>query len=432
MTREEPTRGRARWLGAAGLLVVGIVFGAVFHSLWTAGQQPDAEEGMETEAHETHEAEEKGVVHLSPDAQKASGIEVVEAAIRSAAETLPLTGVVAPDQTRVAHIRPLARGVVKQVHVRPGDRVESGGMLITYDNMELGAVLGDYAGALAELESARSRAEVTETILARSEEMLKVGAVAQTTHELRAAEHREAQAREQRLLASVEKLEIELRRFGMSGEALEAFRAGGQQRLDPTASEAVLRAPFAGIVIGYEVAAGELIHPEDEVLSIADLSTVWVMANVYEKNLGAVRLGQPAEVESVSYPDQVFRGTVDYIGDVIDPQTRAAQVRCLVKNPQTRLKLEMFVTVAIATEASSTAVTVPRQALQEIDGANVVFVQTSETEFQTRPVVTGVQASDWVSVTDGLQAGERIVSQGSFALKSALLAESFAGEGHGH
>lgn len=422
----------SRWLGIVGVLVVGMVFGAVFHSLWVSDRLPGSDGDVETASNPTHEAGEEGVLRLSVDAQKASGIEVIQATVRRIAESLQVTGVAAPDETRVAHIRPLARGVVKEVHVRPGDRVKGGDKLLTYDNIELGVVLGDFASAWAEGESVRSRVDVTRTILARSEEMLKVGAVAQTTHDLRAAEHRDAQARLQSLLASVEKLEMQLRRFGMSEDELKAFKEGDSRRVERSASQDVLRAPFSGVVTGFQAAEGELIQPEDEVFCIADLSTVWVLANVYEKDLAVVRVGQPVEVRTVSYPNQVFPGSVNYISDVIDPQTRTVKVRCLVRNPQTRLKLEMFVTVSIGTDTSSSTVVVPREALQEIDGASVVFVRRSETEFEKRPVVTRTQSGDWVSVRDGLQEGELVVSQGAFALKSALLRERFGGEGEGH
>ncbi len=431
MTSRNNRHSTPRWLGVVGLLIVGMAFGAVFHSLWVSDPRGVEEGDTEAESHDAHQYEEEGVIHLSLEAQKASGIDVTPAEVRPMGEFLQVTGVVAPDQTRVAHIRPLARGVVKDVHVRPGDRVKGGDKLLTYDNIELGVVVADYASALAEVESARSNVDVRQKVLARSEAMLKVGAVAQTTHDLRAAELRDAQARLQTLLASVGKYEIQLRRFGMSDDELSRVTAGQPQNVLPRISEDVLLAPFAGIVIGYEAAAGELIQPDDEVFSIADLSMVWVLANVYERDLGLIRLGQPVELTVASYPGRVFAGSINYISDVIDPQTRVAKVRCLVSNPQTRLKLEMFATVSIGTDTTATSIVVPRDAVQEVDGTRVVFVRRSEDKFERRLVVTGAQSNDWVSITDGIEQGELVVSQGGFALKSFLLQEQFAG-GHGH
>jgi len=430
VTAQNSNRSVPGWFGLSALLLAGTVLGAVLHSWWVAERSPNADGDANTESRLAHP--EEGVVHLTRIAREASGIQTVRAATRPVAESLRATGVVAPDQTRVAHIRPLARGVVQQVHVGPGDRVRQGDKLLRYDNIELGVVLGEYGRVRAEIEGARSNLNVKETVLVRSREMLKVGAVARTVHDLRAAEYRDAQARLKSLLASAEQLEVQLRRFGVSGEELKAFREGERRGPKRAAPSDVLRAPFPGVVIRYEAAEGELIQPDDEVFAIADLSTVWVLADVYDDHLAEIQPGQAVEVRTASYPNEVFRGAVTYVSDVIDPRTRTAKVRCLVRNPKTRLKLEMFAAVSIATGPASPELVVPRTSLLEMEGATVVFVQRSETAFEKRPVVPGVESGDWVAVLDGLEEGEAVVTQGAFALKSALLREQFAGGGHGH
>ena len=433
MIRHKDTRSGRAWFGVLLLLAVGMAAGAVLHSWLTS---PSSEASMEEESageHGKHEgAEPAGVIELPPATQQAASIETVTAELRRVSSTLEAPGVVAPDQTRLAHLRPLARGIVTEVHVRPGERVAKGQVLLTYDNIELGDALADYARAREEVQRSRTNLEVKKKVLDRSREMLEVGALARTTHDVRDAEWQDAQARLSSSEAAVSKIELQLRRFGLPDEQIRALREGNAPELAPESAINRLVAPFDGVILGYEAAVGEYIQPTDDLFSLADLSTVWVVANIYANDLEAVRAGQPVEVRTVSYPGRTFQGKITYVGDVIDPHTRTTPVRCVVGNPGASLKLDMFTTVSIQTGSLGEAVTVPAAAVVDIDGIDNVFVQRSEDQFVPRSVVVGTKVGSRVAIRSGLNAGERVVSQGGFTLKSALLKERFAGGGDEH
>jgi len=168
---------------------------------------------------------------------------------------------------------------------------------------------------------------------------------------------------------------------------------------------------------------------ESELLTIVDTSIVWVMADLYEKDLGQVKEGEVARIVVPSYPDDAFTGTIDYISDFLDPDSRTAKVRCIVDNSDRRLKLQMFATVDIPVHLTSAAVAVPVAALQQMGAETVVFIRLDSTHFEKRSVHVGAQGAQWVEVADGLKAGEVVVTEGSFYVKSAILS---GGLGHQH
>ncbi len=191
----------------------------------------------------------------------------------------------------------------------------------------------------------------------------------------------------------------------------------------------MVRAPFSGVITATNVAPGEAVDTERELLTVADLSTVWVLGDIYQKDIASVRVGQRAEISSESYTDEKFQGRLTNVSDVLDPSTRTAKVRAEVPNTDRRLKLQMFVTLQIPTAAERPALIVPNAALQEIDGETVVFVQVKDDTFQKRVVQSGAGVGGLVPIVAGLKAGERVVIEGAFMLKGKLKAGSIEAEG---
>ena len=181
-------------------------------------------------------------------------------------------------------------------------------------------------------------------------------------------------------------------------------------------------------MIKYNAAEGEAFGPSDEVFTIADLSTAWVLADVYEKDIALIHAGQEARIVTDSYPGETFLGRITYVSDFLDPKTRTAKVRCEVPNRDGRLKLDMFATVQLPTPANRQALLVPAAAIQQVNDRPVVFVRISETEFEPRNVGLGTQSDGWVEVTGGVKKGEVVVAHGSFFLKSTLLRSQIGGE----
>ena len=163
-------------------------------------------------------------------------------------------------------------------------------------------------------------------------------------------------------------------------------------------------------------------------LAITDMSSLWVMADVYEKDLSEIRTGQAVRVRVASYPRETFAGKITYVADVMDPKTRTTKVRCLVANGSGLLKLEMFATVEIPVGQTSPILAVPSSSIQQIDGRPVVFVRNSEAEFQKREVQTGVESQGYTEIRSGLKQGEPVVSRGSFILKTEFLKSLIGGK----
>lgn len=361
-----------------------------------------------------------GVVQIDPQSQKDVGIVVEPAVVRSLQGSLSATGVVSEDPARVAHIRTLARGLIEKIFAKLGDRVAAGAPLVEYDNIELGLAVGEYRGAQAELRRSLTDLEVKTKILERSRAMLSVGAVAQTTHDLREAEVKDAEARTAGARAAVSKIADQIRRFGWTDEDLTKLPSEYSASAH-TVSHSILKAPFAGVVTSHHAVGSEVVEQGTELLAITDMSSLWVLADVYEKDLSQIRTGQAVTVRVASYPRETFVGKVTYVADAIDPKTRTAKVRCVAGNESGLLKLEMFATVEIPVGKTRPTLAVPSSSIQQIDGRPVVFVRTSGTEFQKREVQTGVESGGYSEIRSGLKEGEAVVSRGSFVVKTAFL-----------
>ena len=180
------------------------------------------------------------------------------------------------------------------------------------------------------------------------------------------------------------------------------------------------------MVIEVQVSPGAVVDPGMELFSIGDISEVWIQAEVYEKDLGRIRIGQSALISVDTYPDEKFSGRVTYISDTLDPKTRTAKVRCVVPNQDLRLKLEMFALVDVPTTFSRKALAVPTAAIQQIAGKNIVFVRESEQKFQVREVQVGEVAGGQTEILAGLAEKEPIVIQGAYHLKSVRMNKELA------
>lgn len=410
-----------------GLFAVAIVF-AILIGRWTAPSSPAANQPVESEE-ESEEAEEgaSGVVTVDDDTRERIGFTVEPAQERPFATLIRATGVVAPNETRVAHVRLLSSGRVDTVHVRVGDQVKSGQPLVTYDNVEVGQLLGEYAGAVANVNRAAAEVDVARRAVERATKLVEAGGLPRAEYERREAELKRAQAEAASAAGARANIEQQLQRFGITNDQLAQVREGSS----PAASRSrtVVSAPFAGVVTAANVAPGDAVDTERELFTIADLSTVWIVGDVYQKDIASVRQGQSAQISTEAYPGETFTGRISNVSDVLDPSTRTAKVRVEVPNPGRRLKLQMFVTMQIPTADQRPTLVVPAVAVQQIDDDTVVFVQTGDDTFQRRVVRTGGEVGGVISILEGLKSGERVVTQGAFMLKSKLKAGSIEAEG---
>ena len=367
------------------------------------------------------------IVEISSDAQNNGGLTVEKVTERPIRSSVKTTGIVSSDQSRVAHIFPLARGIAEKVYVQLGDKVSEGQPLVLYDNIELGQLIGEFLSLRAGLEKVQAQEKVAGKSLDRAKALIDVQAIAQSEFDLRQAEDEQAKAAVQSQIADVARVEEQLHRYGLSEPDVQALGGPAEHANHRTASHNVLRAPRSGVVTSFEVSQGEVVDPGKELMTIVDTSVVWVLADVYEKDLAAVRTGAEAQIGVAAFPGQSFAGRITYISDSLDPASRTAKLRCVVQNNDRRLKLEMFGTVEIPSAGTRRALAIPEQAIQQVDADSVVFVQRDASHYEKRVIRAGEPSAGWVEVLKGLNNGENVVTTGSFYLKSALLREQIGG-----
>ena len=391
-------------------LLVILVCGLVLVGGCKRKAAPDSDKESPSSAESQEPGKQKEVEMLLP-AQKHVGLVVAPAAVVQLSEYFRATGTVQPIDNHVGEVAPLARGRVLEVKAKVGDRVRAGQTLAIFDNLEAVELGAQEQSARADLTRLNAQLTPAARQSERSRRLADIGAGAEKDYEFSKAEEQGVRASILSQQAVLSGLQQRLRRYGASGNG----------------SSTVLKAPFAGVITKAAASPGDIVEPGKEMFTVADLSKVWVQAEVYEKDLGRIRLGQDAAIRVDTYPDESFAGRVAYISDVLDPQTRTAKVRCEVANKDVRLKTDMFANIELPTKFSKQALAVPSTALQDVEGKNVVFVQHGPTKFESRQVEKGVTINGQTEIISGLSAGEQVVTQGAFHLKS-ILAGSDLGE----
>ena len=353
-----------------------------------------------------------GIVTMTAAGREAAGIVTAPARKVTRTDALEALGVVSLDERRTAHVGAIVDGVMAEVLVQPGDRVEEGAVLGRILSHHFHGVWAEYFTAVAHRQEAEAELDYARTAEARAERLLNDKALAeQEFHRVRAdrvaAEEALAAAR-----ADLRRTEQDLLHFGLTP----------RPDADPRENEHVpVRAPFAGAVIERLAWPGEAVTLGTPLMVVSDLSRVWITAEVPEGDLHRLSAPEPVEFRVTAWPDEVFTATLTTIGDVINPATRRVTIRAEADNADGRLKPEMFATLTVASGTPRETLVVPAAAVQELAGEPVVFVETGPGEFRRRSVVTGAGFEDDIEIREGLTVGELVATEGAFLLKSALI-----------
>lgn len=217
--------------------------------------------------------------------------------------------------------------------------------------------------------------------------------------------------------------------YGMPPSRVDSLRSASQ-----VTSELAVPAPISGTVTARSINIGEVVEANKELMQITNLSSVWVIAQVFDRDLGRLRVGGGANVTSDAFPNRLFRGQIAYIDPQLDETTRTAKVRVEIANPNRELKIGMYVRVAFGAlgNAERTVPVVPSAAVQNINGQQIVFVPTSDPNmFELRPVRLGSESEGRYQVLEGLTVGDKVVTNGSFALRAEWL-KTNQGSEHQH
>ncbi|MCS6287204.1 MAG: efflux RND transporter periplasmic adaptor subunit [Nitrospira sp.] len=378
-------------------LVVGLVV-LVLASFGLLKEFHERDELVETSS-QTAPPSSPNMVTLKAEVLANAGIEVVPVVRGEFLLHREFPATVQPNENELAEVTTLIRGRVVEVSVDVGQDVKKGTLLAWLHSTDLGLKEGAYLKAAAKLHEA-------ELSLERAKELYEHKAVS-----LAELQRREAVMKTARAEVRESKNHLEL--IGVPREEIERL-----DREQTIKADVPLRAPFDGRVIMRNLTRGEVVETTQKLFTVADLSDVWVVGRVPEKDVRFIHREQVVEVRATAYPGRVFSGTITYISDVLDSATRTMQLRVTVPNPKKLLKPEMFATVRVYAEPEPEAVLVPVAAVQRSSEPSYVFVQLDGGRFEKRPVVLGPETDQVVSVMDGLRDGERIVTTGTFVLRS--------------
>ncbi|MDD5167579.1 MAG: efflux RND transporter periplasmic adaptor subunit [Syntrophales bacterium] len=342
---------------------------------------------------------EPKTVSMAAEKQRQNGVIIAAAKKERLAGTISVTGKVEVNSDRIAHVSPRIPGKITSVRASLGDSVAAGRVLIMLDSVELGEAVNRYQQSKTRLSLMKKNMErvriLVEKKIAARKEILQ------------------AETEYQMTLTALHTDEERLLLYGLSRSDLDA--SPDKPRLLP------VRAPIGGVITEKHAIVGELADPSKSLYTVADLSSVWVMVDINEKDLAKVRKGQTAVVIVGAFPDLKFPGRINHIADVMDDATRTVKARVEVQNTGRKLKPEMFATIELTLPADAPPVlVVPREAVQEMDGRKVLFVTGNGTEFTPRAVELGRASGGNVEVTGGLREGERYAVKGGFLLKSEL------------
>ncbi len=365
------------------LFAIGVTIGIISCS-------SDKSKSNESASEEHHEEEaHSSIVHLDQHKIFHAGIKTEIVREQSIAVPLTLSGKVGFDERKIAHITSRIPGRVEDVKVFTNDNVASNSVVAEIYSQDFIALQYEFIQAIERKE--------------RSLQGLQ-------------DEQKTAQSLYESVLQKLTILEL-------SDDDINDLRTSKKPKQYYS-----IRAPFSGTILESKVKKGMFLQSGEELFDYADLSTVWVLADVYERDLARVRPGMKAEITTTFYPGS-FNGTITSIYNVVDEKTRTVKARIELNNSSRRLKPEMYCTVKIQTQFGKETIKIPSTALMGDTEKHFVFVAINDSTFERRDIRTGVETKEFSEVIDGLLLGERIVVLGGFFLKSELAKETF-GEEH--
>lgn len=366
------------------------------------GEKP-ANTAESANGHASAESKEEAGLKLTAEEQERAGIKLETAALKASEDFVSVTATIRPNADRIAKIAPRSEGRIVSISANLGDVVRAGQSMAIMDSL----VIGEAQATLLRAQSServaladykRAESLSAEEIVPQKELLRARGELERATAEARAARDRLV------LLGGS---------IGSSGRAESTFP---------------LTAPFAGTVIQKNATVGELGSPSSAIFAIADLSTVWIEANLTDELLSKVKTGAAATVTVGAYPGESFTGRVAYIASALDKDSRTIAARIEVGNKDRRLKPEMFANANISTGSKSEAMSVPDGAILLLQGQPTVFI-AEHGGYEARPVEVGEKLSGRTVIKSGLKAGDEVVVAGAYALKARML-KSQIGDAH--
>ncbi|WP_020654120.1 efflux RND transporter periplasmic adaptor subunit [Massilia niastensis] len=348
-----------------------------------------------------HGHADDGVVRFSDDQVRIAGIALQTAAAAHLDTFIRMPGQIALNEDRTAHVTPRAPGAVEAVEANLGQAVRKGAILAVIAS-------GEIADRRAELAAADKRAAYARGVYASEKTLWQERISARQDYLKAEQELREAE------------IAVQNARQKLQALGAHAGSSGPTNRLQ-------VRAPFGGTVVEKHVALGEVVGADTRIFTVSDLSTVWADVVVPAKDLEIVRVGTEAVIRSVA-SNTTAPGKVSFVSALIGEASRSARARVVLDNPEQAWRPGLFVNVDIVTGSARVQVAVAQEALQTVEGRQVVYKRVNS-GFVAQPVTTGRLDGRLVEIVAGIKAGEQVAGAGSFAIK-AEQAKGAAEHGH--
>lgn len=369
-------------------------------------------------AQKPKEKENAGTITLDQTAQQKAHIAVATVTAKQIAKSLTAPGQLTVNEDQTWRIGAVVSGKVDELTARVGDSVRAGQVIGRIHSHDAHVARAAYQQASTELERARAAEAYSRGRRDRAERLLELRAGSRQDVETAEAELRNAQAAIAKAQSEIAKERAHL---------TEILHIPIDNRPGPSqdAEDGVpIFAPASGTVLQRKATIGSVVNAGDELLTLSDTGSLWMIAAANELDLAKLRPGQTARIEVRAYPSREFTGRILKLGEQLDATTRTLQIRIFVPNPQGLLKPEMYATASIEEGGTRAVLILPEEAIQDINGVPAVFVRRSATEFEPRTVKTGRHVNGEAEITEGLKAGDAVVVKGSFLLKSQLMRRS--------
>jgi len=382
------------------------------------------------------------IITMTPDSERDAGLTTALASQREIESDVIVTGEVLANANTQTHLTTPVTGRVTKILVSIGDHVKSGKQLLLVRSTDIQQAESDLLQGEQQVRSDLKQALVQiDCDTATADAQLKLDEKSymrfKGLYEEKIASQADFQAAETQYLKDKIALEslikkrkatVELSTEKMkltTGPAKTKLRLLGvtdQEIADVMRTQVVdpmdtVDAPGDGIIVERLVNVGELIDPTKPLFTIGNFQTVWLKADVFEKDIAKVKLGQPIELQVDSFPDRTFKGRLDYVANQVDADTRTLAVRAEVMNQDTLLKPKMFARMKINI-GEQRALAIPTAAIQDTRSSKVVYVPLGDNKYEERKVKLGAQSDDYVEILEGLHPGEKVVTQGSFDLRA--------------
>jgi cobalt-zinc-cadmium efflux system membrane fusion protein len=387
------------YLSLLGLILVG------------CQQQAPAPATASKESPEKKASAKPNEVVLDPNSAALAGIKTEVVRMRTTQGSISATGQLIFNEDQSWSVGSLLDGRIVATLAKVGDRVQKGQVLARIHSHEIHDSRARYTQAEQELRRSESSLAQAQRFHDRAQRLLDLKASSREQLELAEQQLRNAQAGTEHARIELEKERVHLTEY------LDV-PLKPKEGVD---EDIPIRAPASGVVIARKTSIGAVTTAGAEVYRIANPSTLWMIANVNETDIAAVRPGGNVRISVRAYPDRAFPGRILQLGESLDPETRTLQVRVSVPNAAGLLKPEMYGTATLAVAGTREMLTIPAAAVQDLNGNRAAFIEVRPGHYEIRALSVGNQAAGEVEVVAGIRAQDRVVTEGSFILKSQLL-----------